>query len=72
MDKRQLELVETIDRTPRPPWKESIFDNIDDDLDLETAKQRTNEVMKDPSLVIFLDGSSINDKTGVAIVIIDD
>ena len=72
MDKRQMEPVETIDPTPRTPWEESIFESIDDDLDPETAKQKANEVMSDPSLVIFSDGSSMNDKTGAAAVMIDD
>jgi hypothetical protein len=71
MDRKQMEPVEVINPSPKAPWHEPAFDNINVESNPEAAKQKARIAMSDPSLVVFTDGSATGEYLGAAAVMLD-
>lgn len=70
-DREQLEPVEVIDPRPREPWQQGIFKHIEVDINPERAKQKAQIAIANPSLVIFTDGSALEENLGAAAVMLN-
>jgi ribonuclease HI len=71
LDLDQLRRLEKIDPTPPEPWRRSRFVNIEIETDGKKAIRNANDLMRDPSRVVFSDASATKSSHGAAAVMLD-
>lgn len=70
MDMEQIQAVEKIDPRPLEPWRQSVFKDINIEIDRDTASQKADMLITTPEAVIYTDTSAKQSTLGAAAVML--